>query len=437
MTNLAVIGTQWGDEGKGKVVDLLTEGADLVVRFQGGNNAGHTLVVGSETYALHLVPSGILHQDKISVIASGVVVDPEVLLTEIDQLAERGVVITPDNLKISERAHVILPYHQALDQARESGGSAGRGLKLGTTGRGIGPAYEDKAARRGVRLGDLRNLAAFREKISVALVEKNCLFSSLYGLPKHEAGPVMALAEKWAKRLGPFITDTFDVIRTSADKGLNILFEGAQGVQLDLDHGTYPYVTSSNPTTGSVAVGAGLAPKELHRVLGLVKAYTSRVGEGPFPTELADATGNKIREVGREFGTTTGRPRRCGWLDAVVVRTAVELCGVDSLAVTKLDVLKGLEEIKIAKAYKIGDAVTTRMPASLEDLARVEPVYESWPGFDEDISGAKRLEDLPAKARAYLDRMAELTGAALGMISVGPERDQTIVLDKFFERKAG
>jgi adenylosuccinate synthase len=434
MSNLAVIGTQWGDEGKGKVVDLLTGSADLVVRFQGGNNAGHTLVVGSETYALHLVPSGILHPGKVSVIASGVVVDPEVLLTEMDQLGQRGISITPDNLKISERAHVILPYHQALDQARESGGSAGRGLRLGTTGRGIGPAYEDKAARRGLRLGDLKDLPLFREKVAVALVEKNCLFASLYNLPKHESGPVMALAERWAKRLGPFICDTFEVVREAADGGKNILFEGAQGVQLDLDHGTYPFVTSSNPTTGSVAVGAGLAPKDLNRVLGLVKAYTSRVGEGPFPTELSGEIGDKIREVGREFGTTTGRPRRCGWLDAVVVKMAVELCGVDSLAVTKLDVLRGLPELKIATAYKIGGKVAKRVPASLTELAKAEPVYETLPGFDEDISAAKSLSSLPKNALGYLNRLSELCGAPLGLVSVGPERDQTIILDKFLDK---
>jgi adenylosuccinate synthase len=434
MTNLAVIGTQWGDEGKGKVVDLLTGEADLVVRFQGGANAGHTLVVGSETYALHLVPSGILHHDKVSVIGSGLVVDPETLLREIDELVERGVRISPENLRISERAHVILPYHQALDKAREDASASGRGLRLGTTGRGIGPAYEDKASRRGLRLGDLRDLPLFRERVQLALLEKNALLGGLYGLPRVECGAIMAMAERWSRRLLPFIDDTFEVVRTAADQGKNILFEGAQGVQLDLDHGTYPYVTSSNPTTGSVAVGAGLAPRDLHRVMGLVKAYTSRVGEGPFPSELKGAIGDRIREHGREFGTTTGRPRRCGWLDTVVVRSAARLCGVDSLAVTKLDVLRGLPEIKIAKAYLLGGERIDRVPSSISELSKAEPVYETLPGFDEDISGAKSLSDLPKSARAYLDRLSELAGAPLGLVSVGPERDQTIIIGDPFGR---
>ncbi|MDR1658472.1 MAG: adenylosuccinate synthase [Deltaproteobacteria bacterium] len=431
MSNLAVLGTQWGDEGKGKIVDLLTNLADVVVRFQGGNNAGHTLVVGDQTYALHLVPSGILHPEKTAVIASGVVVDPDVLLKEIDELTQRGVTITPGNLKISEKAHIILPHHKTLDQARESGGT-GPALKIGTTGRGIGPAYEDKAARRGLRLGDLRDLDYFREKLILGLAEKNCLFTSLYGLPAADPEPVVQAARTWAERLLPFITDTFRVIRQAADGGFNLLFEGAQGVQLDIDHGTYPFVTSSNPTAGAVAVGAGLAPRDLNSVLGLVKAYTSRVGEGPFPTELLDQTGHLIREVGREYGTTTGRPRRCGWLDAVVVRAAVELCGVDSLAVTKLDILKGLPELKIAKSYLLNGQEIDYVPAALKDLDLVEPVYETFPGFDQDISAAKTLSDLPDNARRYLDRLTELVGAPLGLVSVGPERGQTIVLREFF-----
>ncbi|MDR2444054.1 MAG: adenylosuccinate synthase [Deltaproteobacteria bacterium] len=431
MTNLAVIGTQWGDEGKGKVVDLLTNKANVVVRFQGGNNAGHTLVVGNQTYALHLVPSGILHPQKLSVIASGVVVDPDVLIEEMESLAARGVTITPENLKISERAHIILPYHKTLDQAREAG-AQGVVMKIGTTGRGIGPAYEDKAARRGLRLGDLRDLNSFKDKITLALLEKNALLTGLYGLKAQDAESIIQSAQIWVKKLLPFITDTFGVIRQAADKNLNILFEGAQGVQLDLDHGTYPYVTSSNPTTGSVAVGAGLAPRDLNSVLGLVKAYTSRVGEGPFPTELLDATGDRIREVGREYGTTTGRPRRCGWLDAVVVRAAVKLCGVDSLAVTKLDVLGGLKEIKIASHYLLDGQKIDYVPASLSDLAKVQPVYETFEGFEGDITKSKKLSDLPYGARVYLDRLSELVGAPAGLVSVGPERDQTIMLRDFF-----
>ncbi|MDR2367533.1 MAG: adenylosuccinate synthase [Deltaproteobacteria bacterium] len=429
MTNLAVIGTQWGDEGKGKVVDLLAEGADMVVRFQGGNNAGHTLVVGGSTYALHLVPSGILHPEKTSVVASGVVVDPGVLIGEIKALTGRGVEISPRNLKISGKAHVILPYHKRLDEARESAAGAG---KIGTTGRGIGPTYEDKAARVGLRLSDLLDPGLFGAKAKIALEEKNCLLTNLYGQKPIEISELLELAREWASFLSPYIVDTFEIIHNASKEGKNILFEGAQGVQLDIDHGTYPFVTSSNPTAGAVSVGSGLPPNELHKVMGLVKAYTSRVGEGPFPTELADETGQRIREIGGEYGTTTGRPRRCGWLDAVVVRTAVDLCGIESLAVTKLDVLRGLPEIKMATSYRLGGKSLAHVPGTLSGLAQAEPVYETFKGFDGDISAAKGLGDLPPEAKAFLDRLAEAVGARIGLVSVGPERDQTIVLDKPF-----
>ncbi|MDR0355686.1 MAG: adenylosuccinate synthase [Deltaproteobacteria bacterium] len=430
MTNLAVIGSQWGDEGKGKIVDLLTEKADVVVRFQGGNNAGHTLVVGGETYALHLVPSGILHPEKVSVVGSGVVVDPDVLMREIESLVQRGVKISPKNLLISEKAHIILPYHRLLDEAREKKAADG---KIGTTGRGIGPAYEDKASRLGLRMGDLSDMDYFSQRLENNLQEKNCLFVNLYGLPPQDSRTVLEKAKRWAEFLGPYIGNAFSFIQKASDQGRNILFEGAQGVQLDVDHGTYPFVTSSNPTAGAVATGTGLAPKLLHHVTGLVKAYTSRVGEGPFPTELTDETGRKIRETGAEFGTTTGRPRRCGWLDAVVVKTAVQLCGMDSLAVTKLDVLRGLPKIYMATAYELDGQKIDHIPASLKDFSRAVPVYEEFAGFSQDVRAARKLSDLPKEARVYLDRLSEAVGAPAGLVSVGPERNETIVLADYFK----
>ncbi|MDR2141493.1 MAG: adenylosuccinate synthase [Deltaproteobacteria bacterium] len=429
MTNVAIIGTQWGDEGKGKVVDLLSDRAELIVRFQGGNNAGHTLVVGDQTFALHTVPSGVLRPGKISVIASGVVVDPEDLLLEIRALNERGARISPATLKISDKAHMILPYHRLLDSAREKDSA---GQLLGTTGRGIGPTYEDKAARIGLRLGDLRSEEVLRARLTLALREKNCLFQNLYGVPTLKVEDLLKRAQPWRSELVPYLTDTADLIQKAQAAGRHILFEGAQGVQLDLDHGTYPYVTSSNPTTGAVAVGTGLAPRELENVLGLVKAYTSRVGEGPFPTELGDETGEFIRQRGQEFGTTTGRPRRCGWLDAVVVRSAVRLCGVERLAVTKLDVLSGLKELKIACHYELDGQLLDQVPADFRDLARCRPVYETVPGFSEDIQRARKLADLPAAAQTYLRLVEKLVGRPTALVSVGPERSETIVSHEYF-----
>lgn len=429
MSNVVIVGSQWGDEGKGKVVDILTEKADLVVRFQGGNNAGHTLVVGGEKYALHLIPSGILHPGKRGVVAGGVVADPEVLLEEIDALSQRGISVSPDNLTLSDRAHIIMPYHQALDQARE--GAKGKD-KIGTTGRGIGPAYEDKAARIGLRLSDLRDLDFFQEKAANALQEKNYLLRGLYGAPEVELEAIMVKARHWAERLLPFIGDTGAYLRQALKEGRPILFEGAQGVQLDLDHGTYPFVTSSNPVAGSLSVGAGLPPQCIKGVLALVKAYSTRVGSGPLPTELKDQTGEYLRIKGAEFGVTTGRPRRCGWLDAVVVKTSVDLCGADHLAVTKLDVLAGLPELKIATHYMLDGEKIDFVPTDYREVERCQPVYENWPGFDGDISSARRLEDLPAQARRYLDRLAELCGAPLGLVSIGPDREETIILHEYY-----
>lgn len=429
MSNVVIVGSQWGDEGKGKIVDIFTEKADVVTRFQGGNNAGHTLVVGGEKYALHLIPSGVLRPGKVGLVASGVVVDPQVLLSEMDELGGRGLTISPENLLISEKAHIITPYHQALDHARENRKGA---EKIGTTGRGIGPAYEDKAARTGLRLGDLRDLDFFREKAEEALVEKNHLLQRLYGVAPVSLDDLMAKAAVWAERLGPFLRDTWRFLKEADRRGDNILFEGAQGVMLDLDHGTYPFVTSSNPVAGAVSVGAGLPPCKINNVLALVKAYSTRVGSGPFPTELKDQTGEQLRRVGAEFGTTTGRPRRCGWLDAVVVKTSVELCGVDHLAVTKLDVLAGLPELKIATHYLLDGEKIDYLPADFRAVERCQPVYESWPGFDQDLTKARRLADLPSAARRYLDRLSELAGAPLGLVSVGPDREETIILHEYF-----
>jgi adenylosuccinate synthase len=429
MNNVVVIGSQWGDEGKGKIVDLLTEKADMVVRFQGGNNSGHTLVVEGETYALHLVPSGILHPGKKGLIAGGVVVDPDVLLEEMDQLRARGVALSPDNLMVSERAHIIMPYHRLLDQAREARLGEGR---LGTTGRGIGPAYEDKAARIGLRMGDLRDLDFFRGRAAKALLEKNHLLNGLYGLPTLALEDLAAKAEVWNRRLGPYLGDTWRTLQSALARGEKLLFEGAQAVQLDLDHGSYPYVTSSNPLAGSVAVGAGLPPRLIGGILLLAKAYSTRVGAGPFPTELDNDLGVRLREKGVEFGTTTGRPRRCGWLDAVVVRHSVTLCGADHLAVTKLDVLAGLPELKIATHYLLNGEKIDFFPADIRDAECCRPVYETLPGFEGDLSRARKLADLPAAARGYLDRLSELCGAPLAFVSVGPGREETIIIHDYF-----
>jgi len=427
--NVVIIGSQWGDEGKGKIVDILTERADMVVRFQGGNNAGHTLVVGGETYALHLVPSGLLRPGKKGLIAGGVVVDPDVLLEEMDRLRARGVALTPDNLMLSERAHIIMPYHRLLDQARE--GRRGED-RIGTTGRGIGPAYEDKAARVGLRLGDLRDLDFFRRQAARPLAEKNHLLSGLYGLPPLALDDLAARAEIWRGRLAPYLGDTWRAIQAALARGEKLLFEGAQAVQLDLDHGSYPYVTSSNPLAGSVAVGAGLAPRLIGGVLALVKAYSTRVGAGPFPTEQDNDLGLELRRKGAEFGTTTGRPRRCGWLDAVVVRHSVTLCGADHLAITKLDVLAGLPELKIATHYLLDGEKIDFFPADIRAAERCRPVYETLTGFEGDLSRARKLTDLPAAARGYLDRLSELCGAPPAFVSVGPDREETIILHEYF-----
>ena len=427
MENMVVVGTQWGDEGKGKVVDLLTAGADMVVRYQGGNNAGHTLVVGGKKYIFHLIPSGILYQDKICLIGNGLVVDPEVLLEEIKRLEDAGVSVGPERLVLSEKAHLIMPYHKAIDVAREA--AKGK-VKIGTTGRGIGPCYEDKAARIGIRAIDLTEPDELERKIRSNLAEKNFYLEKLLGAEPLEPQPIVDKYLEMASKLVPYIGDVSFMLYEAATKGKVILFEGAQGTHLDIDHGTYPFVTSSNPVAGTVCAGAGIGPNILRHILGVVKAYTTRVGAGPFVTELQDKIGDYIQEKGAEFGSTTGRRRRCGWLDLVVIMDSVRVNGLTGLAITKLDVLTGLEKLKICVEYELDGKKLRARPASLNALARCMPIYKEMPGWSEDISGARELSDLPPEARAYLKEIEEITSVPISLVSVGPAREQTIIVDK-------
>jgi adenylosuccinate synthase len=426
--SLVVVGAQWGDEGKGKIVDLLAERSDIIVRFQGGNNAGHTLVVGGEKTVLHLVPSGVLHHGKTCVIANGVVVDPLVLLDEVDALRSRGFLRRNEDLRISEQAHLILPYHKAIDLARER--LRGQG-KIGTTGRGIGPAYEDKMARIGIRIVDLLEEDTFREKLSANLEEKNAYLHAILGEDALAFEAIFDSYRRIGERLRPHAADTSRLLDREIRGGKRVLFEGAQGTMLDVDHGTYPFVTSSNCVSGAVFAGSGIAPDLLGRSLGITKAYTTRVGSGPFPTELEGAIGDRLRRDGDEYGATTGRPRRCGWFDAVVVRHAARLSGLDGLAVTKLDVLAGIDPLRVCVAYRTGGATSDHVPASARAHAQAKPIYEDLPGFG-SLANVERLEGLPVNARRYLDRISELTGAPVRIVSVGARREDTIVVDDPF-----
>jgi adenylosuccinate synthase len=428
MANVIIVGTQWGDEGKGKIVDLLAENADMVVRFQGGNNAGHTMVVQGEQFICHLIPSGIL-QGKTCVIGNGVVVDPAVLLKEIDGLNARDVDTGPDNLKICEKAHLIMPYHQKVDHAREKFKGD---KKIGTTGRGIGPAYEDKATRRGIRFADLLEPEVFAEKVETILDEKNFYLKNYLSSETLDANNIIEEYQAYAQRLVPHVTNISIAINETIQSGGQVLFEGAQGTLLDIDHGTYPFVTSSNTLAGNACCGAGVGPKQIDTVLGIVKAYTTRVGQGPFTAELFDDIGETIQKKGAEFGATTGRRRRCGWLDTVILRNSVRLNGLTGLAITKLDVLGGLENLKICTGYEYQGELLEHYPASLKVLAQCKPVYETLPGWSEDISGAKKMEDLPANVRNYLDRVTELTRTPIDIISIGADREQTIVMQNPF-----
>ncbi len=424
MATLVAVGAQWGDEGKGKIVDRLALGADLVVRFQGGNNAGHTLVVNGEQTILHVVPAGILQPGTVNLIGPGVVVDPRVLLGELAELERRGVLRDPARVRVSGRAHVILDWHVALDKAREE---ARREAAIGTTGRGIGPTYEDKVGRRGIRVADLLDPESLRPALEHLGKRKNFELTQVFGWEPIDVDALFETCVEYGRRLEPYVDHTARILERALRDGKKVLFEGAQGTFLDLDHGTYPYVTSSNCVAGAVCTGAGVGPTRIERVLGITKAYTTRVGGGPFPTEDHGEAGVRLREAGAEFGATTGRPRRCGWLDAVMLRESVTVNGFTSLAVNKLDVLTGLDEIPVAKAYRIDGKLTEDFPMTLGELSRAEPVYEWLAGWREDVSPMQRFEDLPDAARRYVERIEALAGVPVELISVGPGRDQTIV----------
>ncbi len=431
MATVVVVGTQWGDEGKGKIVDLLTEHADLIIRFQGGNNAGHTLVVDGEKYIFHLIPSGILYEDKKCAIGNGVVLDPSVLIEELDELAKRGRNVSPDRFKISFNTHLIMPYHKALDHAREAAKSEGK--KIGTTGRGIGPCYEDKIVRNGIKVGDLLDPELFREKLESNVAEKNFLLTKLLNADGLDAEPIYKEYMAFAERLEPYIDNVSMLIDETRNRGGNILFEGAQGTQLDIDHGTYPFVTSSNTVAGGACCGAGIGPSNIDFVVGICKAYTTRVGGGPFPTELFDETGDLIQKKGAEFGATTGRKRRCGWLDGVVLSDAVRLNGLNGLAITKLDVMSGIDPVKICHQYQVDEEIFNYMPSNIRKVERIKPSYREVPGWQEDITAVRTFEDLPANARNYIKTIEEMSGTPVIIVSVGPDRDQTILLKNPFE----
>ena len=431
MPNVVIIGAQWGDEGKGKLVDLLTQDADVVVRFQGGNNAGHTLVVGGEKTVLHLIPAGILHPGKSCVIGNGVVADPEVLCLEIDRLKKRGFLADDGQLVLSFDAHVIMPWHKAIDVAREARAGAG---KIGTTGRGIGPTYEDKVARRGLRIRDLLDEARLARKVKERLPAARDELKRLGAADELDEAAIVARYSELGRKVRPYARDAALWLHRAIQAGKSVLFEGAQGTLLDVDHGTYPFVTSSNTVAGNAACGSGVGPTAIDSVIGITKAYSTRVGGGPYPSELTDATGERLRQVGGEFGATTGRPRRTGWIDALALRYAARVNGLDGLAVTKLDVLTGFPEVKIAVKYRAGAETFDEMPSDLETLERCEAIYESLPGWTENLDGVSRYQDLPARARAYLERVAQLVGVKVMAVSIGADRERTIILENPFRK---
>lgn len=426
MTVVALVGTQWGDEGKGKITDVLASRADVVARYQGGNNAGHTVVVGENTYKLHLVPSGIFYAGTTCLIGNGVVVDPKVLCEEISYLHQQG--ISTADLYVSEKAHVIMPYHRVLDRLEEGQ----RLRKIGTTGRGIGPAYVDKYMRMGIRMLDLRSRESLERALDQVLPLKNQLLQKIYDHPGFDRDELVEEYLAYGEAIVPLLADTSLLIDQARQRGEDILLEGAQGTLLDVDHGTYPFVTSSNPTAGGAAPGVGIGPNQIDQVIGVVKAYTTRVGEGPFVSELQDATGDLIRERGREFGTTTGRPRRCGWFDAVLVRYSVRVNGLTGLSLTLLDVLDALENVQVCVAYEHCGRRLEHLPADLEMLKECKPIYETLPGWQEDITGAKSFADLPQRAQEYLKFLEKQVGCPIQIVSVGPRRDQTIILRQVF-----
>ncbi|MDC3415055.1 adenylosuccinate synthase [Aquibacillus sp. 3ASR75-11] len=423
MSSVVVVGTQWGDEGKGKITDFLSQNAEVVARYQGGNNAGHTIKFDGITYKLHLIPSGIFFKDKTCVLGNGMVIDPKALLDELQYLHDKQV--NTDNLRISNRAHIILPYHLLLDELQEEEKGAN---KIGTTRKGIGPAYMDKAARVGIRIADLLDKETFKEKLEQNLKAKNRLLEKVYETLPMKAEDILEEYYEYGQQIAKYVCDTSVVLNNALDEGRRVLFEGAQGVMLDIDQGTYPFVTSSNPIAGGVTIGSGVGPSKINHVVGVSKAYTTRVGDGPFPTELNNETGDTIREVGNEYGTTTGRPRRVGWFDSVVVRHARRVSGITDLSLNSIDVLTGIPTLKICVAYKYKGEVMDEFPANLKVLAECEPVYEELPGWTEDITEKRSLHELPENARHYLERISQLTGIPLSVFSVGPDRSQTNVV---------
>jgi adenylosuccinate synthase len=429
MANVAIIGAQWGDEGKGKIVDLFTDDADIVVRFQGGNNAGHTLVVDGKKTVLHLVPSGALHTNKLCIIGNGVVVDPEVLLEEITALKRQGHFVDDAQLRISEQAHLIMPYHKAIDQARER--LRGEGM-IGTTGRGIGPAYEDKVARVGIRVIDLLEEETFQEKLQRNIEEKNIYLKAILKEKTLDFNELHDSYSVYREKLRSYVTDTGLLLDREMRAGKQVLFEGAQGTLLDVDHGTYPFVTSSNTVAGGVCSGAGVGPRHIHQVIGISKAYTTRVGSGPFPTEIHGSEGETLKREGFEFGATTGRPRRCGWFDAVGLRHAVRMNGITGIALTKLDVLTGFKKIPICIAYRYEGKELHDFPASSKVMQNAQPVYEEMQGWNKSLDQVRKFSDLPAQAQRYVRRLEELVQTEIILVSVGADRDQTIVLKNPF-----
>ena len=429
MANVVVVGAQWGDEGKGKIVDWLSERADVVVRFQGGHNAGHTLVIGNTTYKLSLLPSGVVRPGKMGVIGNGVVVDPWALIEEIERLRTQGVVMSPDNLRIAENATLILPLHRELDNIREAAAGAG---KIGTTGRGIGPAYEDKVGRRSIRMQDLKTLSTLGAKVERILAHHNALRKGL-GHPPVDGARLLADLTEIAPKVLPYMDVVWDLLDRERRAGKRILFEGAQGALLDIDHGTYPFVTSSNTVAAQAATGSGMGPRAVGYVLGIAKAYTTRVGSGPFPTELHDEIGQRIGERGHEFGTVTGRKRRCGWFDSVLVRQVAKVSGIDGIALTKLDVLDGFEEIKVCIGYRLDGEIVHRLPAGENAQARCEPVYETFEGWSQSTRGARTWNDLPAQAVKYVKHIEELIECPVTLLSTSPERDDTVLMKDPFE----
>ena len=431
MSSVVVVGTQWEDEGKGKITDFLSEKAEYVARYQGGDNAGHTIQFGGETYKLHLIPSGIFSPEKLCIIGNGVVVNPKSLVTELAYLHERN--IATDNLRISDRAHVILPYHIELDRLQEE---AKGDNKIGTTIKGIGPAYMDKAARVGIRIADLLDREVFEERLRINLEDKNRQFTKLYDANPMNFEEILEEYYEYGQQIKQYVCDTSVLLNEALDNGKRVLFEGAQGVMLDIDQGTYPFVTSSNPLAGGVTIGSGVGPSKVTKVVGVCKAYTSRVGDGPFPTELFDEIGSRIREVGREYGTTTGRPRRVGWFDSVVMRHSKRVSGITNLCLNSIDVLTGLETVKICVSYRKPNGEEIRhYPASLVELGQCEPVYEELPGWSEDITGCRTLEELPIEAQNYVRRVSELVGVKISTFSVGPDRNQTNILEDVWDSK--